>query len=793
VEAMNRDRWRRIDELVHETLELEQSQRARFLDQACLDEPEIRAEVEALVAADEQADDFLEEPAIRRRAGAGEPALDLASGDGAFEPGEGWPIGPYRVIRRLGQGGMGAVYLATRSDAEYDRAVAIKVLRPGLQSRAMVRRFRSERQILASLDHPNIARLHDGGTMPDGRPYLVMEYIDGTPIDRHVEQQGLSIRARIELFRRICDAVHYAHQNLVVHLDIKPGNILVTRDGVPKLLDFGIARLLDPDDSSHGGETHTGLRPLTPMYASPEQLRGQPLTTASDVYSLGVVLYKLLAGRLPHARPGTEPARPSLPGGREPRGPSRAPDEGEGESENDLSTRTDRHRDARWRRQLAGDLDSIVLKALREEPQHRYGSAEQLSADLERYLSGRPVEARKGTTMYRLGKLLRRHKLAVAAAATILALVIAFAVSTAIQAARLAEERRRADQQRQNTEEVLSFLIGVFQVADPFNGEGSTATAKSLLDEGARRLDQDLDRQPEVRARLRETLGSIYLSLGSYDQAETLLRQALEQTEQLAGPAQDELRVAAILTRLATVHLFRGEHALAEPLYARALDIRQRLLPPDHIDMAEALHNLATCYYFQEQWDRASPLYERALAISRGRTPEDRLATAFIISALAGVYRHQKALARAEPLYREALEIYQAEFGDEHPDVAFGWNNLAQVYMDMGDYARAAPLLERAVQVAEKLQGPEHPQLATILDNYGLALHRQGDLAEAEQLYLRALRILEDSMGRDHPELCDTLGKLLELYTGANRASDVEALRARFSPAFLEACPAPSE
>jgi serine/threonine protein kinase/Tfp pilus assembly protein PilF len=809
VEAMNRDRWRRIDELVHETLELEQSQRARFLDQACLDEPEIRAEVEALVAADEQADDFLEEPAIRRRAGAGEPALDLASGDGAFEPGEGWPIGPYRVIRRLGQGGMGAVYLATRSDAEYDRAVAIKVLRPGLQSRAMVRRFRSERQILASLDHPNIARLHDGGTMPDGRPYLVMEYIDGTPIDRHAEQQGLDVRARLELFRRICDAVHYAHQNLVVHLDIKPGNILVTRDGVPKLLDFGIARLLDPDHSSQGGETHTGLRPLTPLYASPEQLRGQPLTTASDVYSLGLVLYKLLTGRLPHSRTGTEPTRPSMPRTRELPRPGRAPDASENASENasrnaaeraaenagenDPAARAPLRRDARWRRQLAGDLDSIALKAVRDEPQHRYGSAEQLSADLDRYLSGRPVEARKGTTLYRLGKLLRRHKLAVAAAATILALVIAFAVSTAIQAARLAEERRRADQQRQNTEEVLSFLISVFQVADPFAGEGNTATAKSLLDEGARRLDQELQGQPEVQTRLRETFGSIYLSLGSYDQAATLLRQALERAERLAGPNGDELRVAAILTRLATVHLFRGEHALAEPLYARALAIRQRHLPPDHIDVAESLHNLASCYYFQNQMDRARPLYERALAISRGRAAENELETASIMSALAGVYRAQKDLARAEPLYREAVEIYEAAYGDEHPDLAYGWNNLAHVYIDMGELERAAPLLERAAQVVEKLQGAQHPQLATILYNHGLVLHRQGDLARAEQLYLRSLRILEESMGRDHPDLCDSIGRLLELYTGANRANDAEALRARFSPARLEACAAPRD
>jgi eukaryotic-like serine/threonine-protein kinase len=787
VEAMNRDRWRRIDDLVRVTLELEPSQRAGFLDQACPDEPEIRAEVEALVAADEQADGFLEEPAVRQRDSVSElPTTAPDFPDGASGSGGGWRIGPYRVIRSLGQGGMGTVYLAARSDAEYDRAVAIKVLRPGLQSLAMVRRFRSERQILASLDHPNIARLHDGGTMPDGRPYLVMEYIDGTPIDRHAEEQGLTIPARLELFRRVCDAVHYAHQNLIVHLDIKPGNILVTPDGVPKLLDFGIAKLIDPDGSSHAGDTHTGPRPLTPRYASPEQMRAQPLTTASDIYSLGMVLYKLLTGRLPHSLTGEDPVqRSSLPGDRELPGPSHAMAAVEAHPTAGGAGR----RGARWRRQLAGDLDSIVLEALRDEPQHRYVSAEQLSADLERYLVGRPVEARKGTAMYRLGKLLRRYKLAVATAATILMLVLAFAASTAIQAARLAEERHRADQQRQNTEEVLSFLISVFEVADPFAGEGSTATAKALLDEGARRLDQGLDRQPEVQVRLRETLGNIYLNLGSYDQAATLLRQALDQSEQLAG--HDELQVAATLTKLATVYLFQGKHALAEPLYERALDIRQRRLAPDHIDVAESLHNLASCYFFQDQMERAGPLYERALTISRGRATENRLATAFIISALAGVYRKQKDLARAVPLYLEAIQIYQEAYGDEYPDVAYGWNNLAQAYFDMGDLERAAPLFERAAQMVEKLQGAEHPHLATILHNHGEVLHQQGDLARAEQLYLRALRIIEAAVGADHPDLCDSMGKLLELYAGSNRAHDAEALRARYSPARLEACAVP--
>jgi tetratricopeptide (TPR) repeat protein len=780
--APDRDRWRRIDDLVHAALELEPTQRAAFLDQACPGEPEIRAEVEALVAADEQAGGFLEEPAIRQQDGLGEFATGTGPEtiDGALAAGTGQHIGHYRVIRRLGQGGMGAVYLAARSDAEYDRAVAIKVLRPGLHGPAMVRRFRGERQILASLDHPGIARLHDGGTMPDGRPYLVMEYIAGTPIDRHAEARGLDIRARLELFRRVCDAVHYAHQNLVVHLDIKPGNILVTDEGVPKLLDFGIAKLIDPDGSSRSGETTLiGPRPLTPRYASPEQMRGQNLTTASDVYSLGLVLYKLLTGTLPQRLAGMDPA--TAPVGELP-----VPSDAVATDAEAAGGR----RDARLRRQLAGDLDSIVLKALRDEPQHRYASAEQLSADLGRYLEGRPVEARKGSAMYRLGKLLRRYRLAVTAAAAILTLVIAFAVSTALQAARLAEERRRADEQRQNTEQVLSFLVSVFEGADPMKGAGGSATAKSLLDEGARRLDQELDLQPEVQVRLRETLGGIYVHLGLYDRAETLLRQAVQQAEQLVG--RDDLQIAAILSKLGTAYLFQGKHDLAEPLYERSLDIRQRRLPPDHVDLAESLHNLASCYFFQDRMDRAGELYERALAVLRRAQGDTRLERAFIIGALAGVYRSRKEPARAEPLYREAIQIYEEMHGGQHPDIAYGWNNLSQAYLDMGQPGRALPLLERAAAMLEELQGPEHHHLAIILYNQARAHKDLGDLARAEQLYLRALSILEASVGSDHPDLCDSIARLSELYTGAGRTRDLDALRARFSPARLDACAAAS-
>ncbi len=761
---MKPERWQRVDEIIRLVLELDEPERAAFLDRTCADDGALRAEVEALIAADALADGFLEQPAVRQRPGAGAPASPPATlPDGAAEPGAGWCIGAYRVIRCLGEGGMGAVHLAVRSDAEYDRAVAIKVLRPGLQGRGLVRRFRSERQILASLDHPHIARLHDGGTMPDGRPYLVMEYIAGTPIDRHAEERHLPIRARLALFRRVCEAVHYAHQNLILHLDIKPGNILVNEDGAPKLLDFGIAKLLPPDGSSRAGEaTHTGPRPLTPRYASPEQLRGQPLTTASDVYSLGVVLHELLTGSIPAHPDDPAPVPHTRP--------------------------ADRSHGGRRHRQLTGDLESIVGKALRDEPQHRYGSAEQLSADLERHLDGRPVEARKGTTMYRLGKFLRRYKLVVAAVTAFLTLVLAFAASTALQATRLAEERRRADQQRQNAEEVLAFLVKLFELADPLQAAGGAPSARALLDQGADRLDQELQAQPAVQVKLRETLGTIYINLGSYDRAAVLLHDALQRAEQLAEP--DDVQVAAILSRLASVYLFQGQHDRAEPLYLRALDLRQRHLDPDHIDLAESLHNLASCYFAQGRFEHARELFERALAIARAGPAaiENRLQTAFITGALAAVYWKQGDHARAERLYLDVIRIYEESYGQEHPDLAYAWNDLARVYMDTGELARAAPLLARAAQVTEKTQGAQHPHLAIILYNHASLHQRQGDLAQAEALHLRALRIRETATRSGHPDVCDSLRALRDVYTRMDRAQDAEAMRARLSAPQLEAC-----
>jgi eukaryotic-like serine/threonine-protein kinase len=450
-------RWEKVEELFAAAAELPPGERSPFLAEACAGDGPLCAEVEALLAADDRAgelDDLLE-GAVR----AGWRSLtDGAQGfpwvvEGGLAGGR---IGPYRLERELGRGGMGTVYLAVRDD-ELRRRVALKVLRRGLDTDDVLRRFRTERQILADLDHPSIARLYDGGTTADGRPYFVLELVEGEALDAWCDRRRLTVPQRLRLFLQVCSAVAHAHGRLVVHRDLKPGNVLVTGEGEVKLLDFGIAKLLEPE----GGEGITTLgsfQPLTPGYASPEQLRGEPVSTASDVYSLGVLLYELLAGR-----------RPERPAGREPEPPSAAAarveerTDGRGRRDLLLPEEVARARGAtarELRRRLRGDLDAVVLAALREDPARRYGSVEQLAEDVRRHLEARPVRARRDTFGYRAAKFLRRNRLPAAAALAFTLLLVAFAASTARQSARTERERDKAEQ-------ALAFLVDLFEVSDP--------------------------------------------------------------------------------------------------------------------------------------------------------------------------------------------------------------------------------------------------------------------------------------------------------------------------------------
>ncbi|HEX5717039.1 MAG TPA: serine/threonine-protein kinase [Thermoanaerobaculia bacterium] len=720
---MDMERWQQVRSLFGSALERSTEEWPVWLVAACGSDAALRDEVQSLLAAHHGGGSLLPEP-----------------GPSSPDPLIGQQIGPYEVQRRLGGGGMGIVYLAARIDGQFRKRVALKVLKPGMDSEEILRRFRTERQILAALDHPNIARLLDGGTTGRGLPFFVMEYVEGRPITAYCEQEGLPITARLELFRTVCSAVQFAHQNLVVHRDLKPANILVGGDGTPKLLDFGIAKLLNPELAAQTlALTSNGAQPLTLEYASPEQIRGGHITTASDVYSLGVVLYELLSGRHPYRDGCTIEEMVHQVTEVEPAAPSSAASQRES-------------------RTLAGDLDCIVLTALRKEPRHRYASVEQLSADIRRFLEGRPILARKATVGYRFGKFARRHRLGVAVAATALLAVLLFGAGMGALALRLAQERERAELAQRRAEQVTAFLTEIFEVSDPRKSSGETITARAILDAGARRIGTDLEDQPEVQADLMATLGMIYHRLGLGQRALPLVEAALARRRQLLGP--DHPKVAQSLNDLGVLQERDGKYPAAEASYRQALAIRRQQLGPLHPDVVESLSDLAAVLWAQGEYEAAEKQWREVLAMRRKLFGDGHVAVAGSLNNLAIALFSRGRYREAEPLLREALAIRRALLGETHVEVADGLGNLAQVLQAQGSHAEAERLERARLDLYRKLLDRDHPHVARSLNNLGFLLQIRGRYREAEPLQLEALAIRRQRLGETHPDVAQSLYNL---------------------------------
>ncbi|MEP7336646.1 MAG: serine/threonine-protein kinase [Acidobacteriota bacterium] len=757
------ENYQQLKELFQAALERPADDRTAFLDQAC-PEPALRAEVDELLTAHEQTS-YLDAAALLPDALLDEAALLPST---AEEPMTGQRIGPYKTLRELGQGGMGTVFLARRDDDQFKKRVAIKLIRRGMNTDSIIRRFRHERQILASLDHPNIARLLDGGATEDGLPYLVLEYVEGQPIDEYCDRHQLSTIERLDLFRKVSGAVHYAHQNLVVHRDLKPGNILVAppadgKAGTPKLLDFGIAKILNPEISGQTIDpTLTAMKLMTPGYASPEQIRGEAITTASDVYSLGVILYELLTGhrpyhvstRAPHeiARVicEVEPPKPSVVVTR-----AEVITGSDGSEKATITpeqvSRARNEPPEKLRRRLAGDLDNIVLMALRKEPQRRYTSVEQFSEDLRRYLDGLTVAASRDTFTYRSTKFVRRHKAGVTALATIALLIVGSVVTLAIQSARLARERDKAEQ-------VSEFLVNMFETADPYKARGKEITAREILDKGAQRVATELGDQPEARALLMNAMGNSFTHLGLYDQAAPLLDHALEIRRNILG--NESLDTAKSLDGLGTLLIGKGDFARAEKLLREALQIRRKRLGGEHPEVAASLNNLGQALLEKGSYAAAEPLFREALAINRKLLGNNHTSVAVSLNNLGRALHHQENYAAAEPMYREALAISRRLLGNEHPDVINELLNLAWLFRDRSDYTTADPLNREALAISRKLFGNEHPQVASCLLELGDVQRWKEDYVMAESLYREALAINRKVLSNDNPYLAENLNSL---------------------------------
>ena len=800
---MTPDRRRQIEALFDEALDRPADARAAFLDEACADDPDLRAAVQRLLDAYADAPSFLEGDA------ADVEQAWAAEAEAAHDR-RGEIIGAYRLHERIGQGGMSVVYRAERTDGAFEQTVALKLLPAHFETERRVARFRAERQILARLTHPHIARLLDGGMTPEGHPYLAMEYVEGQPLTVHAREAHLSIEERLALLCDVLTALQYAHQNLIVHRDIKPDNILVTPEGTVKLLDFGIAKLLDQTDVPFTLPlTRTGQCLMTPEYAAPEQVTGGAVTTATDIYQVGVLTYELLTGVRPFDLQGKTPSQiERIVAEQPPERPSTAWTAAATAQAPALAP------PAAVGRRLAGDLDTVILKALAKEPGQRYASVEAFADDLQRFTEGRPVQARTPTLRYRAKKFVRRNRGAVTAATLGALLIVSFVAALLYQRNVALEERNRYQQELATSEAVTDYLTQLFAASNPRETRGDTLTAYELLDAGVNRIGE-LAAEPRVQHRLMRTMALSYLEMGAYDQADTLLTQTIDQIAEASGPRS--AATATAMADLASLRTSQGDLRAADSLYRAAVALQAKTLPPDDLTRAQTLNgwavvlarqgavekaeahyrealairqqaygaqhervaatkrNLAILIGQQDRLDEAIALLEEALAVERDVLGDDHLQVAATASSLAAAHTQNGAPERGLPLLKEALAIKVQTLGEAHDDLLPTLNNLAVVTERLGDYATADSLYQRTLALARQHFGTYHPAVAVTTSNRGTLARRQGEYARALQQYQEALRIQRELYDGPHPAIAENLHNAGQAYHGLGETETAEA------------------
>ena len=792
-ESTGEKSWQRMWQLFHEAIETDPAERAALLDTACEGDEALRQRIEELLTSHDQGRGILDEDGV-----------GLLTREDFLDPMVGESIGPYRLVEVIGEGGMGIVYEAEQQ-APVRRRVALKLIRLGMDSNEVVMRFQAERQALALMTHTTIARVFDGGATDDGRPYFVMELVDGVPLNRFCDDHRLDLRHRLELFVQVCDGIRHAHQRGIIHRDLKPSNVLVASEEgavVPKIIDFGIAKATAQRLTEDTLYTRMGAWVGTPEYMSPEQAAGNGLDvdTRSDVYSLGVILYQLLSGVLPFdvkslAAAGISEIQKQILEGEPARPSTRVADL---DAETARAVADQRQIEIRsLGKRLKRDLDWITMKALEKNRERRYQSVSELSEDLLRYLDHQPVIAGPPTTAYRLGKFVRRHRAGTAFAATLFVLVLGFAVTMGVLASRIAQERDRANleaaraaREAQTANEVSDFLVGIFSVSRPTEARGNSITAREILDRGAERVQDELADEPRVQARMMHTIGTVYEQLGLYPPASELHLQALQIRTQNLGEAHPE--TAASLEAVGWSLMRQADYDGARSYLERALAIQERVLEPGDPAITKTLGSLQRVNYDQGDYRDAELLSRRLVAVleqahgpedarvgkalaklavalgSQGRFEEgreharralsileralgpDHPDVAIRVNGLAILNWQLKDYDRARPLIERAVRLLEQNFGAEHAFTAAGLNNLGRLLTDMGDYEAARGHLGRSLVIREKVHGPDHPETAVSILNLGRLLGLTGELGEALRLYDRGLKIRETKLGPDH-------------------------------------------
>ncbi len=751
--------WKKIKEIVGAALEREPAERALFLEKACAQDESLRAEVDSLLSEFEKSSGLSEHPFSGQ-------SLDPA-------PLEFKSIGPYRLIRKLGEGGMGQVWLAEQA-VPVRRQVALKLIRSGIDDQAVLQRFQSERQSLAIMDHPAIAKVFDAGATPDGQPYFVMEYVQGVSIIAYCDQHQLKIRDRLELFIKVCDGVLHAHQKAIIHRDLKPANILVVEvDGkpTPRIIDFGLAKVIGPQALDKTVFTQAGGFVGTPVYMSPEQAdpRVRDLDTRTDVYSLGVVLYELLTGSLPfdpkqwQEKPLDEVLRQLRE--QDPPRPSTKV-----ETQNESSTAAAAMRGSEPK-QLAnllhGDLDWITMKTLEKDRTRRYGTPSELAADIAHYLNNEPVAARPANTGYRLQKYVRRHRVGVAAAAAFVLVLGGFAVLQAVQLRRTTRERDRANR-------ITDFMTGMFNQSNPSEALGNSITAREILDKAAKDIDVNLTKDPELQAQMMYVMGNVYRNLGLYSRAQVLLQRALEIQQRILGPENPETLKSAHV--LANDLDDQGHFAEAEKLHRQTLDTRLRVLGPENPDTLMSKSRLAAVLTDEGHYLEAEKLNRETLDTRSRVLGPEHTATLASMDHLARLLMLESRDAEAEKLFRETVDIRRRVQGPEHPDTLIAMDNLANVLRDEGHDEEAEKLYRAAIAAKRRVLGPEHPVTLSTINNLAIVLSAEGHYQEAEKLYRETLDAQRRVQGPEHPDTLVVMINLAEVLESEGHDAEAEKL-----------------
>jgi serine/threonine protein kinase len=753
------EQWPKIKEIVGAALEQEPAKRPAFLDEACSQNAELRAEVESLLAAHADAGGLSESPWA---ATVADPA------------GETKTIGPYRLIHRLGVGGMGQVWMAEQTEP-VRRRVALKLIRTGMYDSALVQRFQSERQSLAIMEHPAIAKVFDAGATPEGQPYFAMEYVDGPPITDYCDRKKLGIRERLKLFMQVCEGVQHAHQKAIIHRDLKPSNILVTEvDGkpTPRIIDFGLAKATVPHALGQTLFTHVGAFLGTPGYMSPEQAdpNVRDVDTRTDVYSLGVVLFELLTGVLPFDAARwknqsldevlrqlreTDPQRPSTK---------------VGANQNTSTSRAEARstEPGQLVSLLRGDLDWITLKALEKDRDRRYGTPSALAADVGNYLENRPVEARQASAAYRLRKYVRRHLVAVAVTSAAAALLFAFAVVQSVELGRTRRERDRADR-------ITEFMTNMFKVSDPSEARGNSITAREILDKSAKEIDRGLANDPELQARLLGTMGLVYTNLGLYSKAQPTLEGALDAARRI-GKTNDAAAFDST-NQLSYVMAQLGKPADAEKLMRATTASEERALGANHPTTLTGKHFLAFAVLSEGRYDEADEIERGVLAAMRGSLGAEHAETILAMNLMANIDKERGNLPEAEKLYREAMTTSRRVLGPQSQITLVATSNLASVLRDEGNRVEAEQMLRELLEIKRRVLGPEHPQTFTVMNNLAEVLADLGKNEEAEKLFRENVELETRVLGLEHRRTIGSVRSLAFLLHNEGRNAEAEKLQ----------------